>query len=92
MSKKTPIAQLFRSRFKIEEMSPEEYVARYIHKTFGFGIPFSVHQDPELENWIVVVNEITNQEGRVEELRRLYLTAEEIEKIRLEEIQDDFFF
>ena len=60
------------------DRSPEEWVAYNSHGIVAWSFGDYRYRDPELDTWIHAVTEILVNRERVEELRRQYLTPEQI--------------
>jgi len=73
------------------DMSPEEYAARHAHTFYCFGFELLDLQDDELQSWLLRVADIIfarNGAPTLDELRRKYLSPEEIDAIEKERRED----
>ncbi len=76
------------------QMSPEEWLARHFHESPFWPFSGKIYADPEFDAWICQVNEIiwppqplvngarTIDHDRIEQLRKHYLTAHELAKVK----------
>lgn len=79
--KSTKMSKWIRETLMVDEITPEEYAGRFSHTLVCLGFQYTDHQDDELEEWLCELRSILDDPSRLGELRRQYLTTEEIEAI-----------
>ena len=64
-----------------EEISPEEWVARWAHTVGASSFGNCRYQNARLSKWIFRVHELLRQSHEIRRCREEYLTSEEIAEI-----------
>lgn len=79
-----------RERLPVDTMSPEEFVARHSHGIMCFSSSGVLeHGDPELADWLYQTSALLSNWDYTRELRKQYLTPEELAQVE-RELEEDW--
>ena len=84
----TKMARWIRRALSVDELSPEEYAARYSHTITCLGFRYEDHLDDELEVWLSELRSILDDEQRLQSLRKQFLSANELKQVEID-LQED---